>query len=102
MRPDRSADLNRQRQEFQTPSSAHRAIPSAPRRFLPAAPSGLLDQCLHRALDQQPQDRIGISAARTSRADRVSKDAGRIGGGHLGLSEEEKIITTLRTYMGAR
>jgi hypothetical protein len=39
----------------------------------------VLDQCLHRAFDQQPQDRIGISAAGTSHADRLCQDAGRIG-----------------------
>ncbi len=39
----------------------------------------VLDQRLHRALDQHSQDCVGVSTARASHIDRLSEDAGWIG-----------------------
>jgi hypothetical protein len=39
----------------------------------------VLDQRLHRALNQYAQHCVGISAARASHADRLSEDAGGVG-----------------------
>jgi len=39
----------------------------------------VLDQCLHRTLDQHAQHCVGISTARASHTDRLREDAGGIG-----------------------